>query len=79
MARTHPHAEASYRVVPLEDGSFGVEVRIPESHPTIVKPFASEEAAETWIADHKNRVQSQSQSGRWFQGSGPGGRPRRAS
>jgi len=78
MSRIHPHAEASYQVVPLEDGSFGVEVRIPDSHPTTVKPFASEEAAENWIADHKNRVQTQSQSGRWFQTSG-GGRPRRVS
>ena len=35
MARTHPHAEASYKVVALEDGSFGVEVSIPDSSPTM--------------------------------------------
>ena len=74
MPRMHPHAEASYKVVPFEDGSFGVEVRIPESHPTTVTTFASKEAAENWIADHRNRVQSQSQSGRWFRASGAKGR-----
>ena len=50
MARTHPHAEASYKVIAFEDGTFGVEVSIPDSSPTIVTPFASEEAAEAWIA-----------------------------
>ena len=66
MARTHPHAEASYKVVPLEDGSFGVEVSIPDSHPTVVTPFASEEAAEAWIASHRGRVRSQAESGYWL-------------
>jgi hypothetical protein len=66
MARTHPHAEASYKVVPVEDGSFGVEVSIPDSHPTVVTPFASEEAAEAWIASHRLRVRSQAESGYWL-------------
>jgi hypothetical protein len=66
MARTHPHAEASYKVVAFEDGSFGVEVSIPDSHPTTVKSFASEEAAETWIADHRRRVRTQAESGYWL-------------
>jgi hypothetical protein len=66
MARTHPHAEASYKVVAVEDGSFGVEVSIPDSNPTIVTPFPSEEAAEAWIASHRRRVQSQAESGYWL-------------
>jgi hypothetical protein len=46
MARTHPHAETSYRVIPFDDGSFAVEVSIPESYPAKVSPFATEADAE---------------------------------
>ena len=63
MPITHPHAEATYRVLALDDG-FGVEVTIPDTHPTTVTKFASEEAAEAWIAAHRERVLSQAQSGR---------------
>jgi hypothetical protein len=74
MSRTHPHAEASYRVILLENGSFGVEVRIPDSHPTTVSMFKTEADAEAWIAEHQRRVQSQTQSGRRFRGAGSRGR-----
>ena len=53
MPKIHPHAEASYRVLPLNDGSFGVEVTIPDSHPTTVTKFDSSEAAEAWISAHR--------------------------
>jgi len=66
MTRTHPHAEASYKVIALDDGSFGVEVSIPDSHPTTVTSFASEQAAEAWIGSHRRRVQSQSESRYWL-------------
>jgi len=66
MARTHPHAEASYRVIPFEDGSFGVEVSIPENFPTTVRAFGTAADAAAWIAGHRDRVQSESVSGRWF-------------
>jgi predicted metal-dependent hydrolase len=66
MARTHPHAEASYKIIAFEDGSFGVEVSIPDSHPTIVTTFASEQDAEAWIAGHRRRVRSQAESGYWL-------------
>jgi hypothetical protein len=66
MPQTHPHAEATYRVVPSEDGSFAVEVAIPDSHPTKVSPFATQAKAEEWIADHRRRVEAQGQGGRWF-------------
>lgn len=66
MARTHPHAEATYRVVPLDDGSFGVEVSIPATYPTTVSPFGTELAAESWIAEHKDRVQMHVASNGWF-------------
>jgi hypothetical protein len=75
MMRTHPHAEANYRVVPLDDGSFGVEVSIPDSQPTTVTKFDSEDAAEAWITSHRERVQSQTQIGRGFRGSRYGQRP----
>jgi hypothetical protein len=67
--RTHPHAEATYRVVPLDDGSFAVEVSIPDSQPTTVTKFDSEDAAEAWITSHRERVVSQSQIVRGFRGS----------
>jgi hypothetical protein len=68
--RTHPHAEATYRVIPTDDGAFAVEVSIPETHPATVSPFATEADAEAWITEHRCRVQSQNQSGRWFRSSG---------
>jgi len=56
MMRTHPYAEATYRVVSLADGGFGVEVKIPDSFPTTVSRFDTEADAEVWIARNKQRV-----------------------
>jgi len=64
--RTHPHAEATYRVVPLSGGGFGVEITIPDRYPTTVSSFADEAAAEAWIARDKDRVASEGASGKWF-------------
>lgn len=61
---SHPHANATYRILMLDDGLFGVEVSIPETCPTRVTTFASEQAAEAWIATHRDRVQAQAQSNR---------------
>jgi len=73
MPKTHPHAEATYRVIPFDNGSFGVEVSIPDSHPTTVSMFKTQADAEAWIAEHRRRVESQTQSGRQFRrSSGPG-------
>jgi predicted metal-dependent hydrolase len=66
MRKTHPHAEATYRVIPVDNGSFGVEVSIPDSLPTRVSTFKTEADAEAWIAEHRRRVQSQTQSLRQF-------------
>ena len=57
MPRLHPHAEATYSVVRLGDGSFGVEVIVPETYPTRVSHFTTEIAARAWIATHKMQVQ----------------------
>jgi hypothetical protein len=75
MARTHPHAEASYRVIPLPAGGFGVEVSIPDSSPTTVSPFATEADAEAWIAKHKSRVEAQSAGTGWFRRQGSRANP----
>src|SRR5690242_5298448 len=75
MARTHPHAEAVYRVISLPGGSFGVEVSIPDSNPTTVSPFATEADAEGWIVKHKDRVEAQSSGNGWFRRQGPRGNP----
>jgi hypothetical protein len=73
MPRTHPHAEASYRVVPFDDGLFGVEVSIPDSQPTRVSTFKTKADAEAWITEHRRRVEAQTGSGRAFRkSSGPG-------
>jgi hypothetical protein len=66
MARTHPHAEATYAVVELPDGRFGVEVRIPDTYPATVSNFVTETEAEAWIVRHKRRVEADTGSQRWF-------------
>jgi hypothetical protein len=74
MPKTHPHAEATYRVIPFENGSFCVEVSIPDSHPTRVSMFKTEADAEAWIAEHRRQVESQTQSGRQLRRSSGRGR-----
>jgi hypothetical protein len=69
MPKTHPHAEATYRIIPFDDGSFGIEVSIPDTQPTRISMFKTEADAEAWIAEHQRRIQSQTQSGRWFRSS----------
>jgi predicted metal-dependent hydrolase len=65
----HPHAEATYRIIPFKDDMFAVEVLVPDTQPATVSAFASRSAAEAWIADHQRRVQSQTQVRRGFRGS----------
>jgi hypothetical protein len=64
MGPRHPHADAAYRVIRRSDRTFGVEVTIPESHPTTVTSFATEADAEAWILDHRQRVSNLGASGR---------------
>lgn len=56
MAMGHPHAEAVYRLIPLDDGKFAVEVSIPGTHPTKVTGLDNQAAAEAWVERHKSRV-----------------------
>ena len=53
MPKTHPHAEATYRVIAFDNGGFGVEVSIPDSHPTRVSTFKTNADAEAWITEHR--------------------------
>ena len=52
----HPHINATYKVVPLKDKTFGVEVSVPGASPTTVSSFATKADAERWIENHKNEV-----------------------
>ena len=65
--KAHPHAEATYRVMSAADGAFAVEVTIPGVYPTMVHSFATERAAEIWIARNRQRVAEEGAAGRWFQ------------
>jgi hypothetical protein len=71
MTLIHPHAEAVYRVIPLDDGTFAVEVTIPGSHPTKVSGLDTQEAAEAWIERHKTQIATGTilrQSNSWSRG-----------
>jgi hypothetical protein len=59
MASKHPHAEATYRIVFLEDKGYGVQVSIPDTSPTTVTIFATEQEAERWIVGHRQRAQNE--------------------
>ena len=59
----HPHAEATYRTVPLEDGAFGVEITIPGTYPTTMSSFGTEAKAWGWVAEHKSFVEQNASSG----------------
>ncbi|MGE0373647.1 MAG: hypothetical protein AB7Q01_17440 [Gammaproteobacteria bacterium] len=52
----HPQAEATYRVIPRDDGTFDAEIANPEAEPALVKGFATAADAEAWIAVQKTRV-----------------------
>jgi hypothetical protein len=73
VQRIHPHAEATYRVIPFDDGAFAVEVSVAGNYPATISTFATEADADTWIAEHQRRVQSENRSSRWFRTSGKNG------
>ena len=56
MEKDHPHSGAAYRIFEQSDKSYGVEVTIPGTLPTIVSGFATEIAAVDWAAQHKDGV-----------------------
>jgi hypothetical protein len=56
MAQRHPHADATYRLVPMKDMAYGVEVTIPDHNPTMVTGFATEQRAQGWIDEHRRQA-----------------------
>lgn len=56
MLGPHPHAEATYNVNTLNDGTFAVEVTIREREPTKVSGFETEAKVAAWIERHKANV-----------------------
>jgi hypothetical protein len=64
MPKTHPHAEATYRVIPFDDGSFAIEVSIPDSYPTKISP-CEQSRRQAWIVEHQRRIEAQMQPGGW--------------
>ena len=58
MDNKHPHSGASYKILRNDDATFGVEVSIPDSFPTVVSSFPSEAEAERWIAGHQKGIAS---------------------
>jgi hypothetical protein len=57
MARIHPHAGASYRIIRRPDMTFGTEVTIEGMSPTIITGFATEAMAEAWIEKHRREIE----------------------
>ena len=56
--KTHPHADATYSIVPQKDMTYGVEVSLPGTHLTLVTGLATEQDAAAWIEKHKQRVEA---------------------
>jgi hypothetical protein len=54
MANAHLHADATYRIVPLDGGNFGIEVVVARTNPAMMVPFATKAAANIWIVEHKS-------------------------
>jgi hypothetical protein len=54
MAKTRSLFERTYRVVPLKDGTFAVEITVTGTRPTTAaRAFATKAEAEAWIAREK--------------------------
>jgi hypothetical protein len=56
MDDKHPHDGATYTILRKDDGTFGVEVKIPGANPVIITGLDGEAGAEKWIARHKGNV-----------------------
>lgn len=65
MDKTHPYADATYRVVRQPDASFWAEVTIPGQSPAFVTGFATAVGAEAWIDRHKQQVADYRPPQRW--------------
>jgi hypothetical protein len=74
MPEEHPHALATYRLITQPDGTFAVEVTIPDTQPTKVTGFDTQEKAEAWIERHKENIATgtlKAPSRNWSRGTKP--------
>jgi hypothetical protein len=56
MDDKHPHDGATYTILRNDDGTFGVEVKIPGANPITISGLEGEAGAEKWIARHRETV-----------------------
>lgn len=56
MDAQHPHFGATYRTDQQSDGSFCVEVSIPDTSPVKVSGFGTQALAGAWVANHQRHV-----------------------
>ena len=64
--------ETTFRIFLMDDKSYGIEVTIPDSFPTTVKSFPTEEAAESWIANYRTRLSEKTTRKTWRRRQAPG-------
>jgi hypothetical protein len=58
MATAHLNVDATYRIILLDGGSFGIEVVVAGTNPAMMVPFATKAAADIWIVEHKSQRSS---------------------
>jgi len=56
VANSHPHLGATYQLLSLNDGTFGVIVTIPDMQPVTITDFDTEILANRWIERHKEAI-----------------------
>jgi hypothetical protein len=56
MANSLPKPDPTFRVFSKSDSTYGVEISIEGTEPTSVTPFATEEAANNWIAGYQKQL-----------------------
>jgi len=60
MARLPPLPITRYRVVPQQDGSYGVEITRPGEAPATMNRFWTEAEADAWITTEQIRAAEES-------------------
>jgi len=65
MTKNLTKPNAAYQIVAQPGGSFGVQVLIEDTSPTLVTSFPTEAAAETWIENREARILNPPFRARW--------------
>jgi hypothetical protein len=58
MVYNLPKPDATFRVFPQDDKTYGVEISILGTQPTSVTSFVTEKAAEAWIVGYRRQVKA---------------------